>query len=69
MLKTPILPQVRRIGFPTDEKQLLNSPKLYLESPDVIDTDLLGRLDTFKDRDPGNSWAWFVQGTDKGHGA
>jgi hypothetical protein len=43
----------------------LNSAKLYLDEPVVIDPDLRKNLDAFKGRDAANSWAWFVQATRK----
>ena len=33
--------------------------------PIVIDADLRRRLEDFKNRDPKNSWAWYVQGTSR----
>ena len=36
---------------------------LYLTEPVVIDAALRGKLDAFRDRDPGKAWAWFVQAT------
>lgn len=38
---------------------------LYLEAPIIIDADLRTRLDAFKNRAPGKSWAWFVHATRK----
>jgi hypothetical protein len=43
----------------------LDKTKLYLDNPTVIDAELRKRLDAFEDRDPGTSWAWFVQATRK----
>ncbi|RCV63392.1 hypothetical protein C5S53_14145 [Methanophagales archaeon] len=38
---------------------------LYLEDPIIIDAALRSRLDAFKNRDQGKSWAWFVHATRK----
>ena len=43
----------------------LDSVKLYLENPVVIDSSLRSELDAFKNRDPNKNWAWFVQSTCK----
>ncbi|MEA1999899.1 MAG: hypothetical protein U9N61_11340 [Euryarchaeota archaeon] len=39
--------------------------QLYLEDPIIVDAALRCRLDAFKNRDPGKSWAWFVHATGK----
>lgn len=36
---------------------------LHMDCPTVIDPALRGQLDAFRGRNPGASWAWFVQGT------
>jgi hypothetical protein len=41
----------------------LDSPTLYLDAPVVIDAEMRSRLEKFKGRDPGETWAWFVQAT------
>lgn len=41
----------------------LDSEHLYLTHPTVIDAPLRQHLDAFKDRDPNQPWAWFVQWT------
>jgi hypothetical protein len=41
----------------------VTSPKLYLDGPVLIDSDIRSRPDAFKDRAPAKSWSWFVQGT------
>jgi hypothetical protein len=43
----------------------LESTKLYLNDPIVLDADLRSKLDAFKGRDEATSWAWFVQATRK----
>jgi len=43
----------------------LKNARLYLDEPTVIDAALRSRLDAFHGRDPGKSWAWFVQATRK----
>jgi hypothetical protein len=43
----------------------LNNPALYLNKPVAINADMRNRLDAFRERDPNNSWAWFVQATHK----
>jgi hypothetical protein len=43
----------------------LTDPNLYVDKPVVIDPELRGQLEAFKDRDPKKSWAWYVQGTGK----
>jgi hypothetical protein len=43
----------------------LDSPKLYLDQPIVIDTSLRSKMDAFTNRDPNKNWAWFVQSTCK----
>lgn len=37
--------------------------RFFFDEPIVIDAGLRSRLDVFRDRDPGRSWAWFVQST------
>lgn len=41
----------------------LRAPVLYLEEPQVIDATCRSQLDSFENRDPNRSWAWFVQST------
>jgi hypothetical protein len=41
----------------------LKSPKLFLDSPIVVDAELRSQLDAFAERDPQKAWAWFVQAT------
>jgi len=41
----------------------LESSRLYLDQPIVIDASLRNQLDAFRGRDPNKSWAWFVQAT------
>jgi len=41
----------------------LANPKLYIDNPVVIDSNLRSRLDAFKGRDMNKPWAWFVQFT------
>jgi hypothetical protein len=41
----------------------LESEKLYLSDPIVIDSALRQHLDAFEGRDPDQPWAWFVQWT------
>lgn len=41
----------------------IDSEKLYLTDPVVIDAPLRQHLDAFVDRDPDQPWAWFVQWT------
>jgi len=41
----------------------LESIKLYLDQPTVIDSTVRGQLDAFRGRDMDRSWAWFVQAT------
>jgi len=41
----------------------LDNEKLFLTDPVVIDAALRPHLDAFADRDPDQSWAWFVQST------
>jgi len=43
----------------------LESPKLYLDNPVVVDGALRAKLDAFRDKDPAKAWAWFVQPTHK----
>jgi hypothetical protein len=43
----------------------LESPKLYLDNPVVIDGALRAKLDAFRGKDPTKAWAWFVQPTHK----
>jgi hypothetical protein len=43
----------------------LDSVKLYLDNPIVIDSSLRSDLDAFQNRDPNKNWAWFVQSTCK----
>lgn len=39
--------------------------RLYLDDPVVIDADMRGKLDAFRERDPSKPWGWFVQATRK----
>ena len=41
----------------------LETAKLYLDEPIIIDATVRNQLDVFRDRDPNKSWAWFVQAT------
>lgn len=41
----------------------LAAKRLYLDDPIIIDSTLRGKLESFRDRDPSKSWAWFVQAT------
>ena len=41
----------------------VDSQRLYLDEPVVIDLELRGRLDAFQGREPDKSWSWFVQTT------
>lgn len=41
----------------------VDSQKLYLEEPVVIDAPMRAQLDEFQGRDPNKGWAWFVQAT------
>jgi len=41
----------------------MSDAKLYTENPTVIDAQLRGKLDAFRDHDPNKRWAWFVQAT------
>lgn len=41
----------------------VDSARLYLERPVVLDADLRAKLDAFRSRDSFKSWAWFVQAT------
>jgi len=43
----------------------LDSERLYLNDPIVIDASLRAALDAFKGRDLNRTWAWFVQATNK----
>jgi len=43
----------------------LDSVRLYLDNPIVIDSLFRSNLDAFKNRDPNKNWAWFVQSTCK----
>lgn len=43
----------------------VDSSKLYLENPLIINASIRVKLDAFKERDPDRSWAWFVQATRK----
>jgi len=37
--------------------------KLYLDDPVFIDAEVRSKLGAFRNRDPGESWGWFVQAT------
>jgi len=56
-----------RVHHPKDYPWVfhLESPRLYLDDPVVIDAALRSQLDAFRGRDPNKSWAWFVQTTRK----
>ena len=41
----------------------LRDSVLYLNEPVVIDLELRGQLEAFRDRDPQKPWSWLVQGT------
>ena len=41
----------------------LDSVKLYLDRPVVIDDALRDRLEAFQGRDPSPNWGWFVHGS------
>lgn len=43
----------------------LKNPKIYTETPVIINKDLRAQLDAFKDKDLDRPWAWFVQATRK----
>lgn len=37
--------------------------RFFLDKPVIIDAELRSKLDAFRGRDPGRTWAWFVQAT------
>lgn len=41
----------------------LEQPRLYLDTPVVLDAKMRAKLDAFNGRDPEKGWAWFVQFT------
>jgi len=43
----------------------LKDARLYLNEPVAVDANLRMQLDAFKERDPEQGWAWFVQATRK----
>jgi hypothetical protein len=43
----------------------LESPKLYIDNPVILDAARRTQLDAFQSRDPERPWAWYVQGTHK----
>jgi hypothetical protein len=61
-------PERRQIEFVRDPTRFpwafrVKDVRYFFDKPIVIDASLRARLDAFREREPGNAWAWFVQAT------